>query len=105
MGNKKSIKHDRAWDEAKRRCRLSNEDIRMAKELGMSPRGLIKNIPSKAQRWKAPVNLWIRNLYAKRFGVPCNTPGAPIDPPPLVVPENHVAACWDAGECLEEIPF
>ena len=40
----------------------------MAKELGMGPRSLIKNIPAKSQPWKAPVSQWIRDLYAKRFG-------------------------------------
>jgi hypothetical protein len=62
--NKK--KRDEDWAEAKRRCGLNQEDIRMAKELGMSPRSLIKNIPSKSQQWKAPVKYWIRDLYEKR---------------------------------------
>ena len=64
MPNKK--KRDQDWAEAKRRCRLNQEDIRMAKELGMNPRSLIKNIPSKSQQWKAPVKYWIRDLYEKR---------------------------------------
>jgi hypothetical protein len=34
------------WGEAKRRCRMSDEAVVMARELGMSPRSLIKNIPS-----------------------------------------------------------
>jgi hypothetical protein len=29
-------KHDPKWAEAKRRCRLNQEEIRMAKELGIS---------------------------------------------------------------------
>lgn len=64
MANKK--KRDEDWVEAKRRCRLNQDDIRMAKELGMSPRSLIKNIPSKSQQWKAPVKYWIRDLYEKQ---------------------------------------
>lgn len=40
----------------------------MAKELGMGPRSLVKNIPAKSQPWKAPVGQWLRDLYAKRFG-------------------------------------
>ena len=68
MMSKKPGKNDDQWLEAKRRCRLSNEEIRMAKELGIQPRGLIKNIPAKSQPWKAPVGEWIRDLYAKRFG-------------------------------------
>ena len=65
---KKSDKHGDDWLEAKRRCRLSDEEIRMAKELGINPRSLIKNIPAKSQPWKAPVREWIRELHAKRFG-------------------------------------
>jgi len=59
-------KRDENWVEAKRRCRLNQDDIRMAKELGMNPRSLIKNIPSKSQQWKAPVKYWIRDLYEKK---------------------------------------
>ena len=56
-------KKDMLWAEAKRKCRLNNEDIRMAKELGLNPRSLIKNIPSKSQPWKSPVKEWIRQMY------------------------------------------
>ncbi len=38
----------------------------MAKELGLNPRSLIKNIPNKSEPWKAPVNAWVREMYAKR---------------------------------------
>jgi hypothetical protein len=57
-----------AWAEAKKRCRLNQADIQMAKELGMAPKSLIKNIPSPKQQWKAPVKVWIRDLYEKKFG-------------------------------------
>jgi hypothetical protein len=56
------------WAEAKQRCPLSDEALQMAKELGMSPRGLTKNIPSKSESWKLPVEDWVRDLYHKRFG-------------------------------------
>ncbi len=62
------MKHEEEWKKAKKLCRLSNEDIRKARELGMSPRGLMKNIPNPKQRWKAPVAVWIRDLYEKKFG-------------------------------------
>jgi len=67
-------KGDAEWAKAKRLCRLSAEDIRMAKELGMNPRKLIKNIPSKSEPWKAPVRIWIRGLYEKRLGKRRNGP-------------------------------
>jgi hypothetical protein len=38
----------------------------MAKELGISPRSLIKNIPSPTQPWKAPIKDWVRELYRKK---------------------------------------
>lgn len=38
----------------------------MAREMGINPRSLIKNIPSPRERWKAPVPVWIREMYSKR---------------------------------------
>ncbi|WP_209121702.1 hypothetical protein [Alkalihalobacillus sp. BA299] len=61
-------KNEEAWAEAKKRCRLNQAEIKMAKELGMTPKSLIKNIPSSKQQWKAPVKIWIRDLYEERFG-------------------------------------
>ncbi|GAE94589.1 hypothetical protein JCM21714_3761 [Gracilibacillus boraciitolerans JCM 21714] len=56
------------WTDAKKRCRLNQADIQMAKELGMTPKSLTKNIPSKNQQWKAPVKQWVRDLYEEKFG-------------------------------------
>lgn len=61
-----SIKKDAEWAEAKKKCRLNEETIKMAKEMGLNPRDLIKNIPSKSEQWKAPVGVWIREMYEKR---------------------------------------
>ncbi|MGM0901739.1 MAG: hypothetical protein ACQEXB_11680 [Bacillota bacterium] len=65
MGNKKN---QEAWKEAKKRCQLNGADIQMAKELGMTPKSLIKNIPTPDQKWKAPVKWWVRELYEDKFG-------------------------------------
>lgn len=54
------------WMEAKKKCRLGNEEIRMAKEMGLNPKSLIKNIPNKNEQWKAPVKVWIRDMYEER---------------------------------------
>ena len=54
------------WDEAKRKCKLGEEEIRMAKEMGLNPKSLIKNIPNKSEQWKAPVKEWIHDMYDKR---------------------------------------
>ncbi|UCC32065.1 MAG: hypothetical protein JSU86_07245 [Phycisphaerales bacterium] len=66
MAKKNKTKRDEQWAEAKRMCRLNAEAVRMAKELGLNPRKLIKNRPNKAQPWKAPVHVWIREMYDKR---------------------------------------
>lgn len=66
MSKKHKSKKDAQWAEAKRKCRLNADAVRMAKELGLNPRSLIKNIPTKAQAWKAPVHVWIREMYEKR---------------------------------------
>ena len=68
MARKRKRKGKADWAEAKRAGRLSAEDVRMAKELGMTPRSILKNIPKKSELWKAPVRDWIRGLHAKRFG-------------------------------------
>lgn len=57
---------DALWQEAKKKCRLSNEDIKIAKELGLNPKSLIKNIPNKNEQWKAPVSVWIREIQEER---------------------------------------
>ena len=62
----KEPKHDPQWAKAKQVCRLNMDDIRKAKELGLSPRALIKNVPGPSQQWKAPVKVWIQELYEKR---------------------------------------
>lgn len=54
------------WAEAKKKCRLNEEDIRMAKEMGLNPKSLIKNIPSPREQWKQPVKIWIREMYEER---------------------------------------
>ena len=70
------------WAEAKRLCRLSKEEVRMARALGMNPRKLTKNRPSPSQRWKAPVGEWVRELHRKRFGEPSAQPPRPVPAPP-----------------------
>lgn len=54
------------WAEAKKKCRLNEETIRMAKEMGLNPISIIKNIPNKSQKWKTPIHVWIREMYQKR---------------------------------------
>ena len=54
------------WAEAKKKCRLNDEDICIAKEMGLNPKSLIKNIPNPKEQWKAPVKDWLHEMYEKR---------------------------------------
>jgi len=66
VSQRKRNRKAKQWQEAQAKCGLSNEAVRMARELGMAPRSLIKNIPSQSQPWKASVEEWIRDLYQHR---------------------------------------
>ena len=68
MAKTNQPKFDPQWAKAKHVCRLNQDDIRMAKELGISPQSLIKNRPSPSHSWKQPVKEWLRQLHEKRFG-------------------------------------
>lgn len=54
------------WKKAKKLCRLNEEDIRIAREMGLNPKSLIKNIPGKDQQWKAPVKEWLWSIWDDR---------------------------------------
>jgi hypothetical protein len=103
MGMHKGKQNDQ-WLEAKQRCRLSDEEIRMAKELGFKPHGLIKNIPTRSQPWKAPVNEWIRRLYAEQSSADreddaileiANRTGMQEEPAFDSICEDDLLAQWD----------
>ncbi|MEO8427064.1 MAG: hypothetical protein ABI651_08130 [Verrucomicrobiota bacterium] len=93
------MKYDPQWARAKNVCRLNMEDIRMAKALGMSPKTLMKNDPSPAQRWKLPVKFWIRELYEKRFGA--KTELAPNSSQP----RSEAGSAEEVVAFDEDIPF
>jgi hypothetical protein len=58
----------RPWVEARRRFRLSDAHIQMARELGMNP-GKFGGLSNHGQEpWKAPLPVFIEGLYFKRFG-------------------------------------
>ena len=66
---------DEMWAEAKKKCRLNQEDIALAKRLGLNPRSLIKNIPSKSEPWKAEA----APEREVRRGRPRQTVNAPVE--------------------------
>ena len=61
-------KHRHGWPEAKKLCRLNQNDITMAKSLAFRPDTLVRSRPDPKQKWKLPVKQWIHELHFKRFG-------------------------------------
>jgi hypothetical protein len=61
-------KHQHSWPEAKKLCRLNQNDLEMAKKLGFRPDALVRARPDPKQKWKLPVKEWVRELYCERFG-------------------------------------
>jgi len=57
-----------AWIDARQRFHLSHAHIQMARELGMNPKKFGKLANHKQQPWKAPLPVFIEDLYFKRFG-------------------------------------
>lgn len=57
---------EQMWQDAKKKCRLNDDDIALAKRLGLNPHSLVKNIPSKSEPWKAPVSDWLHEIDEKR---------------------------------------
>jgi hypothetical protein len=70
MGKKRAaIPNDlKPWIEAKKRHRLSQLHIQMARELGMNPKRFGKIDNHRQEPWKAPLPIFIESLYFKRFG-------------------------------------
>ena len=56
------------WIEARKRFRLSHAHVQMARELGMDPRKLGGLANHDQQPWKAPLPVFIEELYERRFG-------------------------------------
>ena len=67
-GRKKEMAYKQElWDEAKKKCRIGDEEIRMAKEMGLNPKSLIKNIPNKSEMWKAHMHQLNYTSIIRRF--------------------------------------
>jgi hypothetical protein len=56
------------WVEVRRRHHLSHAHVQMARELGMNPRKFGKIDNHRQEPWKAPLPIFIEDLYFKRFG-------------------------------------
>ncbi len=69
MSKKKRIPEKyQLWIDARRRYHLSDAHIQMARELGMNPKKFGKIANEKQEPWKAPLPVFIEDIYLKRFG-------------------------------------
>lgn len=72
MTKKQRIPHKYLpWIEARKRYRLSNAHIQMARELGLSPKRFRVYSNRKDQPWKLPLPEFIEAQYEKQFGKKC----------------------------------
>ena len=62
-----SLKYQ-VWIDARKRHKLSHAHIQMARELGINPKKFGKLDNHKQEPWKAPLPIFIEDLYFKKFG-------------------------------------
>jgi len=55
------------WIDARKRHRLSHEQVQVARELGLNPKKLGKLDNHRQEPWKLPLPAFIEQLYRKRF--------------------------------------
>jgi hypothetical protein len=68
MAKKKKIPvKDQIWIDARKRFRLSDVHIQMARELGLNPKKFGKLANHKQEPWKLPLPDFIEEIYFKRF--------------------------------------
>ena len=85
-------KHRHTWPEAKKLCRLNQNDIEMAKKLGFGPDSLVRARPGPKDKWKLPVKYWIHELHEKRFGFVLGEKPLPTAQAPSTPEEDAEAA-------------
>lgn len=68
MAKKPRIPHKfLPWIDARKKFRLSNAEIQMARELGLSPKRFAVYADRKDQPWKLPLGKFIQSQYEKQF--------------------------------------
>ena len=67
MEKKTADKHQ-IWIDVRKRYRLSNVHIQMAREPGMNPKKFGKIANEKQEPWKTPLPAFIEHIYLERFG-------------------------------------
>lgn len=67
MGKDQKSKKVNIWAEAKKKYRLTPEQIQMARELGLNPKKFGGMANHKQEPWKEPLPQYIETLYFKHF--------------------------------------
>ena len=67
MAKKKLPAKHLPWIEARKRFRLSDAQIQMARELGLNPKKFGSLANTKQEPWKLPLPQYIEELYLERF--------------------------------------
>ncbi len=67
MKKKRQKKANKDWAEFQAQHELSDDDIRKAKEMGLSLQALIRNVQSLSQHGNAAAKVWIQELYEKHI--------------------------------------
>jgi hypothetical protein len=68
MGKARIPQKLQPWIEARKRFHLSHAHIQMARELGINPKKLGKIANHRQEPWKAPLPVYLEELYERRFG-------------------------------------
>lgn len=69
MAKKKKVPQKyQIWTDARKRFNLSHAHIQMARELGLNPKKFGKLANHRQEPWKAPLPIFIENIYFKQFG-------------------------------------
>jgi len=68
MKKKRIPEQYQVWIDARKRYRLSDAHIQMARELGMNPKKFGKIANEKQEPWKVPLPAFIERIYLKHFG-------------------------------------
>lgn len=71
MKTKKIPPKFKDWIDARKRHHLSHMHIQMARELGLNPKKFGKIDNHKQEAWKAPLPVFIEEIYHKRFSKTC----------------------------------
>jgi hypothetical protein len=67
MAKRKIPSKLQVWVDARKRYRLTDAQIQMARELGLNPKKFGGYANHRQQRWKRPLGEYIEHLYFKRF--------------------------------------